>query len=227
MWQASLFWQLNCFKWRWNASSSSGPDSIYRTVMRCGTSDGERLDMPLRLTCSDLVFSYSLMMFYLLYLCWDVVQVPKLPVVLKVEDDTDPRFRQIHLVSKGVVLQGGDTTLDDTSLTSWRTTSAPRQLSSSTMGNSLTIFKYMKHIETWFTWFTCHSTPSYPETERVNKKGLWIHVRMLGLPQIWKFDHTINQSNSKFIFQTLVWTCHEDLWSICQKIICLKLQLDT
>ncbi len=34
MWQASLFWQLNCFKWRWNASSSSGPDSIYRTVMR-------------------------------------------------------------------------------------------------------------------------------------------------------------------------------------------------
>lgn len=34
---------------------------------------------------------------------YTVVRVPKLPVV-KVEDDTDPSFRQIHLTSKGILI---------------------------------------------------------------------------------------------------------------------------
>ena len=176
--------------------------------------------MPLRLTYGDLVFSYSPMTDVLLVnfmLRYTVVRVPKLPVV-KVEDDTDPSFRQIHLTSKGILILRQATQLS--TIPRWQVDErllrhaswAPQQL-----GNSLTIqihetsWNLVKHHVTC----TCHPTPSYPETL-----------------QILKFNRTINQSNSNCIFQTLgkskpalnlSWRCMKYL----SKIICLKLQLDT
>lgn len=113
--------------------------------------------MPLRLTYGDLVFSYSPMTDVLLVnfmLRYTVVRVPKLPVV-KVEDDTDPSFRQIHLTSKGILILRQATQLS--TIPRWQVDErllrhaswAPQQL-----GNSLTIqihetsWNLVKHHET-------------------------------------------------------------------------------
>ena len=195
--------------------------------------------MPLRLTYGDLVFSYSPMTDVLLVnfmLRYTVVRVPKLPVV-KVEDDTDPSFRQIHLTSKGILILRQATQLS--TIPRWQVDErllrhaswAPQQLGNSPKHHE-TSWNIVKPRETSWnlvkpdetSWnitkhhdvtCTCHPTPSYPETL-----------------QILKFNRTINQSNSNCIFQTLgkskpalnlSWRCMKYL----SKIICLKLQLDT